>query len=72
LYYLVKDHQEIQVTPVIMHGLGGSLPRGEALFVPFNCDVIIDDPLTLSATSSEYTQQLSERFKTLLPLCLTH
>jgi 1-acyl-sn-glycerol-3-phosphate acyltransferase len=71
LYYLVKDRSDIQVTPVLMRGLGGSLPRGEALFVPFNCDVIIDEPLELSKTSTQYVKQISERFEQLQPYCLT-
>lgn len=80
LYYLVQDFQAsnasnkstVQVTPVLMHGLGGALPRGEALFVPFNCDVIIGEPLELSQTSSQYVQQISERFEYLQQFCLTH
>ena len=72
LYYLVKDHKNVQVTPVLMHGLGGALPRGEALFVPFNCDVIIDKPLELSKTSAQYVKQISERFDNLQQYCLTH
>ena len=77
LYYLVQDFQHnskttVHVSPVLMHGLGGALPRGEALFVPFNCDVIIDDPLELSQTSTQYVQQISERFEYLQQFCLTH
>lgn len=77
LYYLVQNFQEssettVQVTPVLMHGLGGALPRGEALFVPFNCDVIIDEPLELSQTSTQYVKQISERFEYLQQFCLTH
>ena len=77
LYYLVQDFQKtskttVQVSPVLMHGLGGALPRGEALFVPFNCDVIIDEPLELSQTSMQYVKQISERFEYLQQFCLTH
>ena len=77
LYYLVHDFQKtskttVQVSPVLMHGLGGALPRGEALFVPFNCDVIIDEPLELSQTSMQYVKQISERFEYLQQFCLTH
>jgi len=77
LYYLVQDFQEsskttVHVSPVLMHGLGGALPRGEALFVPFNCDVIIGEPLELSQTSTQYVQQISERFEYLQQFCLTH
>ena len=77
LYYLVQDFQKtskttVQVSPILMHGLGGALPRGEALFVPFNCDVIIDEPLELSQTSMQYVKQISERFEYLQQFCLTH
>ncbi len=77
LYYLVQNFQTsskttVHVSPVLMHGLGGALPRGEALFVPFNCDVIIGDPLELSKTSTQYVQQISESFEYLQQFCLTH
>lgn len=71
LFYLVQDHPEIQVTPIVMHGLGGALPRGEALFVPFNCDVIIGKPLPQTENSSDYVKNISERFTDLSKLCLT-
>ncbi len=71
LYYLVKERKDVQVIPVLMHGLGGALPRGEALFVPFNCDVIIDKPLELSKTSAQYVKQISDRFDDLQQFCLT-
>lgn len=36
---LVQEIPDMTVTPVFMHGLGKSLPRGEALLVPFVCQV---------------------------------
>ena len=71
IYYLLKDRKDTQVTPVVMHGLGGALPRGEALLVPFNCDVILGKPLKYSKTAVQYTQQISECFEYLQQFCLT-
>ncbi len=71
LFYLLKDRQDTAITPVIMRGLGQALPRGEALFVPFNCDVIIGDQLRLSENSKEFTRNLAEVYSELSRHCLT-
>ena len=54
-----------------MYGLGRSLPRGESLFVPFNCDVIIGEELPNSANASELIQSLTNTYKNLLGFCMT-
>jgi 1-acyl-sn-glycerol-3-phosphate acyltransferase len=71
LYHLVKEREDTSITPVIMHGLGKSLPNGEALLVPFNCDVIIGDKLTTVKTSDQFINQLSQRFEDLQEYCIT-
>lgn len=71
LFHIVNDRDDTVVTPVIMHGLGRSLPRGEALFVPFNCDVIIGDNLTTPSSSQEFIDEISESFNKLKKFCLT-
>lgn len=58
LYYLIKDRSDIPVIPIYMHGLGNSLPKGEALLVPFNCDVSIGDVIKASGTASDFNEQL--------------
>lgn len=43
---ILEAKPDIQITPVYMHGLGKSLPKGEAMLVPFICDINIGEPLT--------------------------
>lgn len=71
LFYMIKDRTDVQVTPVVMHGLGKALPKGTALFVPFNCDVVVGDGVAVTEDSSAFTKNLSDAFGELLQECLT-
>lgn len=71
LYYLVKDRPSTPVVPVVIHGLGRALPRGEALLVPFNCDVVVGDPVPPSGSSEEMIRELGEIYGKLRRHCLT-
>lgn len=71
LYYLVKDRPDTEVTPVVMYGLGRALPRGEALLVPFVCDVIIGDPLSKTSDPVHFIEELSTQFAILRKECVT-
>ncbi len=71
LYHLTKDRTDTVITPVFMHGLGRALPRGEALLVPFNCDVVVGDPLTPAASADELVNYLTEAYIRLRRHCLT-
>lgn len=70
LFYLMQRHPTVPITPVFMRGLGKALPRGEALFVPFNCDMIIGEPLTLASDSREFVTLMSTTFEQLSKRCL--
>ncbi|MEZ5479548.1 MAG: lysophospholipid acyltransferase family protein [Thiolinea sp.] len=71
LFYMLQGRSDTQVTPVFMHGLGRSLPRGTALFVPFNCDVIIGEALATAQTADAFVQQMTAGFNHLASYCIT-
>jgi 1-acyl-sn-glycerol-3-phosphate acyltransferase len=71
LYHLVRDRSDTTVIPVAMHGLGRALPRGEALFVPFNCDIIVGEELTLPNSADEFVENLTAVYEELFKQCLT-
>ncbi len=72
IHILITKYPEIPVIPVILRGLGKALPKGEALFVPFNCDVIVGDPLIYHQDAKVYLQALEEQYHTLLAQTISH
>lgn len=72
IHLMISKYPEIPVIPVILRGLGKALPKGEALFVPFNCDVIVGDSLPYHADSKLYLQALETKYHELLAQTLTH
>ena len=59
--HLAKRHPEVPITPVFMHGLGKALPKGEALLVPFFCDVYVDDAIHWAGDRETFMQILLDR-----------
>jgi 1-acyl-sn-glycerol-3-phosphate acyltransferase len=71
LFRIVNERTNTTVVPVVMHGLGRSLPRGEALLVPFNCDVIIGEPMPSLDSAEAFVEWMQFSFDELQKYCLT-
>ena len=59
--HLAERYPDIPVLPVFMHGLGKSLPKGEALLVPFICDIFIGSPFHWKGNRQAFLQELDNR-----------
>lgn len=71
LCQMLKGYEQVPVTPVVLHGLGRSLPRGESLLVPFNCDVVVGRPTNVQGKSCAFLKRLSKMYDELFTHCLT-
>jgi 1-acyl-sn-glycerol-3-phosphate acyltransferase len=56
--HLVRRKPGVPVVPLYLHGLGKALPKGEALLVPFFCDVFVGEPLVWDSDSRGYMEKL--------------
>ncbi len=68
-YYLAAGHTHCRIVPAYMYGLGKSLPKGEALLVPFNIQVAIGETFVLPENATEATEQLERRLLDLASEC---
>lgn len=63
--HLAKRHPEVPVIPVFLHGLGKALPKGEAVLVPFFCDVFVGEPQYWTGDRRSFMNCLEHAMKTL-------
>jgi 1-acyl-sn-glycerol-3-phosphate acyltransferase len=63
--HLARRHPDVPVYPVYMHGLGKALPRGEALLVPFFCDIFVGQPMRWTGEKDSYMAELNAQMKAL-------
>lgn len=64
--HLAKAYPHIPVIPVNIYGAGKSLPRGEALFVPFIADVSIGNGMFFGGNSvNSFTEELAKNIEAL-------
>lgn len=64
--HLMQRHPEVPVMPIWIQGAGRALPRGEALFVPFFCDMAVGEPLYGCQTAPlDCLPRLERRLRTL-------
>ena len=71
IFHLLDSRNDTSTTPVMLHGLGRALPKGEALLVPFNCDVIVGKQLEVTDNADQFINEMSDTFADLGKFCLT-
>lgn len=71
IHYLAMRYEDMPVYPIILRGLGKALPKGEALFVPFNCDVVVGVALEIDTNPQIYLDKLEKSYQILLKSCIT-
>jgi 1-acyl-sn-glycerol-3-phosphate acyltransferase len=60
--HVAKQHPDIPVIPVFVHGAGKALPRGEAILVPFFCDIFVGEPMLWCEARSKFMDALEQCF----------
>jgi len=67
--HLAKGHPDVPVLPIFLHGLGKALPKGEALLIPFFCDVFVGKSIHWQGKKAQHIEELNRQFKALAEQC---
>ncbi|MBW3539836.1 MAG: 1-acyl-sn-glycerol-3-phosphate acyltransferase [Planctomycetes bacterium] len=62
---VARANADVPVYPIYLHGAGKALPRGEALLVPFFCDVFVGEPLCWTGDKDRFMAELTGRMSAL-------
>jgi 1-acyl-sn-glycerol-3-phosphate acyltransferase len=63
--HLVRRCPEAKVTPILIKGLDLALPKGEALLVPYSCDLFVGEALAWGGDKQQFMTQLAGAFEAL-------
>jgi 1-acyl-sn-glycerol-3-phosphate acyltransferase len=58
---LSQKFPNVPVYPIFLHGLGKALPKGEAILVPFFCDVFVGEGMSWSGDKKVFLDRLQAR-----------
>jgi 1-acyl-sn-glycerol-3-phosphate acyltransferase len=58
---LSEKFPDVPIIPILLHGLGKALPKGESMLVPFFCDVFIGEALFWTGDRKSFMQHLEQR-----------
>ncbi len=64
--HLAKCRPDVPVIPILLHGLGKALPKGEGLLVPCFCDVLVGASMSWTGDKQRFMVDLESRFQELL------
>ncbi len=59
--HLVKARPGTPVHPLFLHGLGKALPKDTWVLIPFNCDVVVGEPLLWTGSIESFMAELQAR-----------
>ncbi len=62
---LAERFPHVPFHPVFIHGAGKALPKGEALLVPFFCDVLVGEPMFWNGSRRAFLEALEAQMHAL-------
>ena len=63
--HVAQRYAHVPIVPIFLHGFGKALPKGEAVLVPFFCDVIVGEPLPQGLDAPTFMSTLELRMQDL-------
>ncbi len=63
--HLAKRRPQTPILPIFLHGFGKTLPKGEALLVPFFCDIFIGDKILWTGNKNSFMELLEQKMSDL-------
>lgn len=60
---LAKQCPEVEIYPVYLHGLGKVMPKGDAVLVPFFCDIVFSESMSYQQYQDDFFDALKLQFQ---------